>query len=106
MYLHATELILIIIILTFQIRNYQISKTILKNQKTIMATIEDALAKIDELKDKFDAYKQVVTDEFAALKAQIAAGSAATPEQLDQIIAKAQAAEDDIASAPTAPTEG
>lgn len=68
-----------------------------------MATIEEVNAKVDELTTKFDNYKGVVVAEFAALKAQIAAGSAATPEQLDAIMAKLNATETDIDTAPTTP---
>jgi len=75
---------------------------ILKNQFKIMATIQDVQDALTALQTSVDAKQQAIADAIAALEAQIAAGSAATPEQLQAIVDGLKSVQADVESTPTA----
>lgn len=54
--------------------------------KEIMATIEQVILAAQEEKDQVAAALLVLQNQIVELQAQIAAGTAATPEQLDALI--------------------
>lgn len=67
-----------------------------------MATIQDVQDALTALQSSIDAKQQAIADAIAALEAQIAAGSAATPEQLQTIVDGLKSAQADVDSTPTA----
>lgn len=78
------------------------------NKTLIMATIQEVQAKVDELQATVDstqarvaaaiaAFEQQITD----LRAIIEAGNGATPDQLQDLLTKLDAAKADLESTPT-----
>lgn len=67
-----------------------------------MATIQDVQDALTALQTSVDAKQQAIADAIAALEAQIAAGSVATPEQLQTIVDGLKAVQADVDSTPTA----
>lgn len=67
-----------------------------------MATIEEVQQAVIDLQASVDAKQQAIANAIAALEAQIAAGNAATPEQLQAIVDSLKATQADVDSTPTA----
>lgn len=68
----------------------------------IMATIEEVQQAVADLQAQVDTTQAAIAAAIKALEDQIAAGSAATPEQLQGIIDSLKAVQSDVASTPTA----
>lgn len=92
-------------------RNTILSKLdyIIKQNKQIMGQIEDLTSQVDDLQASIDTKQAAIASAIAAfeqtiadLQAQIAAGSVATPAQLQAISDKLTAAKADLESTPTA----
>lgn len=84
-------------------------KKINSKLRKIMGKIEDLNAKVDEMQSSIDLKQEQIAAAIAAFEQQIAdlqalvnAGSAATPEQLQAVIDKLDAAKIDLQSTPTA----
>lgn len=74
---------------------------ILKNQKTIMALIDDLNTKVDELQSALDAEQEAIKAAIEALNAQVAELTAllstgATAEQIQGVITKIEAIKTDL----------
>lgn len=85
--------------------NLWIYKELKKHTKKlvkIMATIEEVQQAVIDLQASVDAKQQAIANAIAALEAQIAAGNAATPEQLQAIVDSLKATQADVDSTPTA----
>ena len=72
-----------------------------QNLIKIMATIEEVQQAVTDLQASVDAKQDAIAAAIAALEAQVAAGGAATPEQLQDIIDKLKATQADVDSTPT-----
>jgi uncharacterized protein YoxC len=75
------------------INKHQLSK--------IMATIEEVQQAVADLQATVDTTQAAIATAIKALEDQIAAGNAATPEQLQGIIDSLKAVQTDVASTPT-----
>jgi len=67
-----------------------------------MATIEEVQQAVADLQATVDTTQAAIAAAIKALEDQIAAGSAATPEQLQAVIDSLKAVQSDVASTPTA----
>ena len=77
-------------------------KLIHQQNEKIMATIQDVQDALNALQASVDAKQAAIAQAIADLEAQIAAGSAATPEQLQGIVDGLKAVQADVESTPTA----
>lgn len=68
----------------------------------LMATIEEVQQALADLQTSVDAKQAAIAAAIAALEAQIAAGSTATPEQLQAIVDGLKSVQADVDSTPTA----
>ena len=67
-----------------------------------MATIEEVQQALADLQISVDTKQDAIATAIKALEDQIAAGSAATPEQLQTIVDGLKAVQADVDSTPTA----
>ena len=73
---------------------------LIKQNKQIMAKIDEVQQAVADLQAVVDAKQQAIAEAIAALEAQLADG--ATPEQLQGVIDSLKAVSDDVDSTPTA----
>ena len=95
--IQVITLALIIVLLSYKLNSQH---HLLINKLKQMATKEELNAGIDKLQADLDAKQAALATLIQSLKDQIAAGTAATPEDLQAMLDKITAVDEDVNSTP------